>query len=255
LNGTHHAGRPVSSTRATRVFFRAYRLAKSLAPRRRTGFDVVTYERFADVPAADLDALTRAYVEVFAEPPWRIVVPDSMPARKLAADLEPVPAWLTLLREPDAGVGGFCWGAVVPSSEVPARIVGSSALTDADQPRLAEALHRLGAARVAFADEIAILRRARGTTRSVDAFVALGTPLLELAARERVGILCWTLPGSAAARILNRGFQFQVVEEVGSVSLLWAAPGVAKDLAVLAPRLDPRSIRRGMRWTGRHQRG
>jgi hypothetical protein len=200
---------------------------------------VTTYARFEEIPLDLIHALTTAYVRVFGEPPWSHGLTPADVARKLARDLAAPTAWLTILAGSEPGtVAGFCWGAVIPTADVPHRIVSGSSLTLTDEPRLRAVVEeRVHADRVVYVDEIALLRPERGPRRSIESFIRLSAPMLEIAARERLGILGWTLRRAAALTILNRLFLFHVLDAIGSVCVLWLDPAGSRDLAVLATRL------------------
>ena len=214
---------------------------------------VRTYTRFDEIPPDVLRAVAEAYVRVFDEPPWshRLRPPDV--ARKLAHDLDAPRAWLTVMFGAAPGtVTGFCWGAVVPTSDVPHRTVAGSSLQPADEPRLRALLEeRVRAEKVVYVDEIALLRPERGPRHSVEAFIRLAVPLLETAADEHAGILGWTLRRAAALTILNRLFLFEVLDAIGPICVVWLEPRGARDLSVLATRLGFRRIFRIGRVTSR----
>jgi hypothetical protein len=107
------------------------------------------------------------------------------------------------------------------------------------------------AEKVAYVDEIALLRPERGPRHSVEAFIRLAVPLLELAAEDRAGILGWTLRRAAALTILNRLFLFDVLDVIGPICVVWLDPDGSRDLSVLATRLGFRRIFRIGRVTSR----
>jgi hypothetical protein len=250
-------GAIVRPSRRIRVFVRALRYAYRAAPRRYRGEDdetVRTYRSFAEVPPATLSALAASYARIFAEPPWRHRTRPGEVAAKLEHDLDAPEAFLTVLHGAEPGsVAGFCWGAVVPSTDVPGRVVAGSTLTPAAEPRLRSLVEdRIRARRVVYVDEIALDRSVRTPLRSVEAFIRIAVPLLETASSNRCGILCWTLRGTAALTLLNRLFMFEVLDTVDGICLLWIGRGGARDLAVLASRLGFRRIYRVGRFTARH---
>jgi hypothetical protein len=232
------------------------RLAFTLAPRQyvaeRDG-SVRTYAHFEEIPPEVVRAVSDAYVRVFDEPPWTHRLRAGDVARKLAHDLDAPRAWLTVMFGEDGEtVTGFCWGAIIPPADAPLRIVAGSSLRRADEPRLRALIaERVPAEKVAYVDEIALLRPERGPRHSVEAFIRLAVPLLELAAEERAGILGWTLRRAAALTILNRLFLFDVLDVVGPICVVWLDPGGSRDLSVLATRLGFRRIFRIGRVTSR----
>jgi hypothetical protein len=235
---------------------RLLRYAFTPAPRRYVPEDddaVTTYTSFGEIPPAVVRAVAEAYVRVFDEPPWTHRLRAADVARKLARDLAAPRAWLTVLSGSEQGsVAGFCWGAVIPTADVARRVVRGSNLAPAAEPRLRSVIDaRVRAETVVYVDEIALVRRERGPRRSVEAFIRLGVPLLELAAGERSGIVAWTLRRSAALTILNRLFLFHVLDVIGSVCIVWLDPRGTRDLAVLSTRLGFRRIFRIGRVTSR----
>ena len=250
------AGSYVRPRRRIRLLVQLLRLAFTPAPRRyKAELDdaVRTYARFDEIPPEVVRAVAEAYVRVFDEPPWTHRLRPEDVARKLAHDLGAPRAWLTVMWGADPGtVAGFCWGAVIPTSEVPRRVIAGSGLPPAAEPRLRALVEeRVRAEQVVYVDEIALLRRARGPMRSVEGFIRISVPLLETAASERSGIFGWTLRSAAALTLLNRLFLFHVLDVIGPVCIVWLDPGASRDLAVLSTRLGFRRIFRIGRVTSR----
>lgn len=178
-------------------------------------------------------ALGRAYVELFAQPPWQeqwklADVIDKLD-RETAGD-----GLITLVRGNETHpVAGFCWGAVITASQIADRVVRTRAV-DRD------AVHRIASVsdsdRAIFFDEIGILPQFRN---GIAPLLGMLLPFADLGYARGASALCWSSPEARIVPIIVEYFGFRDVGAAGDIHFYFmSAADVAARRAIMRAALE-----------------
>lgn len=205
-------------------------------------------EQFGEI----LEELTKSYCQVFSEAPWYEKHSPQKILKKLSRELStPLSRLVVMIGNKTFPVGGFCWGEIIPPSEIPKR-VAFSRFPDNIQEGMEKSktlLQYLGDKPILYFDELAVLKPFRKGLTPIQFLIR---PLLELG--WNVGVkqaLFWTSDESKI-KPLATYMGFQALCTIDQIIFMFNSDFVP--LLKITQNLDARTAGRIMAFTSRINR-